>query len=110
TPEGPACQAITTSRLGPRLTQKQGLHSTSFRGSFTRLWCSLSTLRRMGRPTTTQDSLPAAGQALPGRNGYLLGCDEKFRIMPSVTSSSSFPKLSWRKVSSFALQPRWPDD
>lgn len=34
----------------------------SFRGSFTRRWCWLSTLRRMGHPTTTQDSLPAVGQ------------------------------------------------
>jgi len=44
-----------------------------FRGSITRLTCSLSTLRREGRPSTTQDSLPAAGQALPGGVGYPLG-------------------------------------
>src|SRR5208337_2361705 len=37
-----------------------------FRGSITRPLTSLSTLRRMGRPTTTQDSLLAAGPALPG--------------------------------------------
>src|SRR5262249_61914009 len=34
----------------------------NFRGSMSRLSISLSTLRRLGRPTTTQDSLPAAGQ------------------------------------------------
>src|SRR5262249_17779033 len=40
---------------------------------------------------TTQDSLPAAGQALPGRIGYLQDPDEKF---PSASYiSSSFPKL-----------------
>jgi hypothetical protein len=38
----------------------------SFRGSITRPLTSLSTLRRMGRPATTQDSLLAAGPALPG--------------------------------------------
>src|SRR5258708_40047926 len=38
----------------------------SFRGSITRPLTSLSTLRRVGRPTTTQDSLLAAGPALPG--------------------------------------------
>ncbi len=37
-----------------------------FRGSITQPLTSLSTLRRMGRPTTTQDSLLAAGPALPG--------------------------------------------
>ena len=37
-----------------------------FRGSITRPLTSLSTLRRMGCPTTTQDSLLAAGPALPG--------------------------------------------
>jgi hypothetical protein len=34
----------------------------SFRGSITRPACSLSTLRSLGRPSTTQDSVPAAGQ------------------------------------------------
>ena len=38
----------------------------------------LSTLRRPGRPGTTQDSLPAAGQALPSRVGYLQGPYERF--------------------------------
>ena len=37
-----------------------------FRGSITRPLTWLSTLRRMGCPTTTQDSLLAAGPALPG--------------------------------------------
>ena len=36
-----------------------------FRGSIARRLTWLSTLRRVGRPTTTQDSLPAAGPALP---------------------------------------------
>jgi len=37
-----------------------------FRGSIARLSDSLSTLRSAGYPDTTQDSLPAAGHALPG--------------------------------------------
>ena len=37
-----------------------------FRGSITRPLTSLSTLRRVGCPTTTQDSFLAAGPALPG--------------------------------------------
>jgi len=39
----------------------------SFRGSITRPACSLSTLRSLGRPSTTQDSVPAAGQLCRGR-------------------------------------------
>ena len=72
-----------------------------FRGSITRLQCSLSTLRRMGRPTTTHDSLPAAGQALPDGVVYPLGCCERFQIMYSFTSPSSFLRLRgarWSKV------------
>ena len=44
---------------------RQGLLHCRFRGSIPRLRCSLSTLRPGGRPPGTQDSLPAAGQALP---------------------------------------------
>jgi len=39
-----------------------GSHATYFRGSITRPIRSLSTLRRRGHPSSTQDSLPAAGQ------------------------------------------------
>jgi hypothetical protein len=49
----------------PPLRKRQGLLHCGFRGSIPRLWCSLSTLRPGGRPPRTQDSLPAAGQALP---------------------------------------------
>ena len=42
----------------------------NFRGSITRLWHWLSTLCRVGHPTATQDSLPAAGQALPDGLDY----------------------------------------
>ena len=49
------------------MRHSRGSHDvTSFRGSMARLGHSLSTLRSAGHPDTTQDSLPAAGQALPG--------------------------------------------
>jgi len=44
----------------PRGVQRRLLH-WDFRGSIARLLGSLSTLRRVGRPTATQDSLPGAG-------------------------------------------------
>jgi hypothetical protein len=50
----------------------------NFRGSITRLRHWLSTLCRMGRPTATQDSLPAAGLALPDGLGYPQGSDKRF--------------------------------
>ena len=54
---------------------------SNFRGSITRLLRSLSTLRPRGRPRPTQDSLPAAGYALPGGIGYPQGGYERF-LMP----------------------------
>ena len=61
-----------------------------FRGSITRPLTSLSTLRRMGRPTTTQDSLLAAGPALPGGIRTRRVSAKGFRVQVS----SSFPKLT----------------
>ncbi len=55
-------QAHTMPRHGPRSKHDGGSHEYHFRGSITRLQCSLSTLRSAGCPDTTQDSLPAAGQ------------------------------------------------
>jgi len=49
----------------PRLTRAR-TPTMIFRGSIARPGHSLSTLRREGYPSTAQDSLPAAGQALPG--------------------------------------------
>ncbi len=49
----------------PLVEQRQRLPRKVFRRSIAWLSDSLSTLRRTGYPATTQDSLPAAGQALP---------------------------------------------
>src|SRR5208337_2378930 len=54
-----------------------------FRGSITQRLIWLSTLRRGGLPPTTQDSLPAAGPALPDGVGYPQGFDERFHIYDS---------------------------
>ena len=50
----------------PPVPQKRGLPRKVFRRSIAWLSDWLSTLRRAGYPRPTQDSLPAAGQALPG--------------------------------------------
>ena len=60
-----------------------------FRLSYSPL-TSLSTLRRMGRPAATQDSLLAAGPALPGGIRTRRVSAKGFR----VRVSSSFPELS----------------
>ena len=52
-----------------------------FRGSITQRLISLSTLRRGGHPPTAQDSLPAAGPALPDGIGYPQGFNERFHIL-----------------------------
>ena len=60
-----------------------------FRGSIARRLIWLSTLRRSGHPPTTQDSLPAAGPALPDGIGYPQGSLRKV----SSLWLSSFPEL-----------------
>ena len=69
--------------------------TTDFRGSITRLQHSLSTLRR--RTSPTQDSLPAAGQALPDGIGYPLGSNERFPIC-FLTSLPPFSSLVAQRV------------
>ena len=56
---------LSVRRLGPRSDHDEGSCGNVSRGSITRPGHSLSTLRRVDHSTTTQDSLPAAGQALP---------------------------------------------
>ncbi len=60
-----------------------------FRGSITRPTHSLSTLRRVGHPTTTQDSLPDGWPAFPGGTDYPRGSNERFQVIPFP-----FPRLS----------------
>ncbi len=58
-------QTVHSAAAWPLVEQKQRLPRKVFRRSIAWLSDSLSTLRRTGYPATTQDSLPAAGQALP---------------------------------------------
>ena len=76
-----AVPADTTTRTPTR----------DFRGSITRLQFWLSALRRAGYPATTQDSLPAAGQALPG--GILTPWVPLKGFQAASYISSSFLKL-----------------
>jgi len=79
------------------LTTAFGFPNCAFRGSITQPSCSLSTLRREGRPSTTQDSLPAGGRlrrAGPSPAGSL----RKVSVN-GPTSPSPFPRTSaWRNV------------
>lgn len=61
---------------------------------------SLSTLRRVGCPTATQDSLPAAGYALPDGIGYPQGSNERFQKM-RPTPDPPFPSFAWRNKPGF---------
>ncbi len=84
---------VAVCRRGPRFHKSEDSRER-FRGSITRPGHSLSTLRREGHPSTTQDSLPAAGQALPDGFRYPQGSDERFR----VSSLFLLSQASWRNV------------
>ena len=53
-------------------------HQYHFRGSITRPTDTLCMLRSRGRPRTTQHSVPAGGQPLPGQDLHLLDRIESF--------------------------------
>ena len=67
TPPDRSPKAITGRAMLP-IAQKNTLavDSLSFRGSITRLACSLCTFRRRARPRTAQHSVPAGDQPLAG--------------------------------------------
>jgi len=93
TPAGPRrlTRNVRDAVTRPPWRQRQGLLHCGFRGSIPRLWCSLSTLRPGGRPPGTQDSLPAAGQALPDGLSTRRVPMKGFRVASYI--SSPFPKL-----------------
>jgi hypothetical protein len=66
-----------------------------FRGSITLPWHSLSTSRPAGCPDRTQDSLPAAGQALRDGIDYPQGSSERFQRCV-LHRYPPFPGLAWR--------------
>ena len=75
----------------PLVCEQQRLPRKVFRRSIAWLSDWLSTLRRAGYPTATQDSLPAAGQALPDGLSTRRVPTKGFRVVPYI--SFSFPKL-----------------
>ncbi len=70
-----------------------GLGSLSFRGSITRPGDSLCTLRSQGHPCTTQHSVPAGCQPLPGRITNLPGPTKRFRSCHSLHNFPLFQAL-----------------
>jgi hypothetical protein len=103
-PDGTDTPGHTACRLGPHLNEREGYPPRGgFRGSIAGPDCWLSTLRRVGRPTTTQDSLPAAGQL------YRVGLvthrvpAKGFRCL---LHPSSFPRLRLAQHSTPPVEPR----
>ena len=90
-------QADTVCRHGPRAVQDEG----SPRVVISRLNSTALTLAVYASQwpllTPTQDSLPVAGQALPGRIGYLQGSNERFQTVVILPSQASWRKDSSRK-------------
>ena len=83
----------------PLVCKKQRLPRQAFRSSIAWLSDSLSTLRGVSYLSTTQDSLPVAGQALldgiPTRKVPMKG----FKFVDYI--SFPLPKLSWRNCIDF---------
>ena len=68
TPPSGLCQAVAAPTMLPSAQRTTSAsENISFRGSITRPGDSLCTLRSQGRPCTTQHSVPAGCQPLPGR-------------------------------------------
>jgi hypothetical protein len=93
-------QAIATRRRGlPFQAQRRLPRLSSFRGSIARPIHSLSTLRSAGYPGTTQDSLPAAGRALPGGGQCPAGFQREVSAIQSLPPLPSFPGARSGEVS-----------
>jgi len=86
-------QALAARRRGPRYVHGEGSHESIQLSRLNRTAWGLAVYASPDAlPRRTQNSLPAAGQALPDGIGYPQGCYERF-----LTTSSSFHELSWRK-------------
>ena len=78
TPAGPPRSATSALRCClPPFKQRRLSRELLFRGSITRPTHSLSTLRRVGCPTATQDSLPDGWPTLSGRDWLPAGPQRK---------------------------------
>ena len=92
TPAGLQRQAIRRLQHGPRGGEDEGSHEQAFRGSIAELRHALSTLRRLGRPNTTQDSLLGAWPASQAGLATRRVSTKDFRSASYIPSSfPSFP-------------------
>ena len=80
TPADRPPQAITGQTMLPSVQSTSSAPRGSFRGSITRLARFLCTLRSRDHSRTTQHSVPAGGQPLPGQDFHLLGHNKKFQL------------------------------
>ena len=78
-------QTTTVQQRGPWSSEGKGSHDWVFRRSIAWLSDSLFTLRSAGYPTTTQNSLPVAGQALLDGIHTRKIPTKGFRIDPQTT-------------------------
>jgi len=83
TPAGQAFLTFCETPVLPPLIQRRRLRRQYCRGSVAWLPNSLSTPRGAGYPYPTQDSLPAAGQALPDGTFTRKGSAERFLLSTS---------------------------
>jgi hypothetical protein len=82
----------------PFRVQRRLPRVSSFRGSMARPVHWLSTLRSPGRPGATQDSLPAAGQALPGGGRCPAGFQREVSAIQSLPPLPSFPGAHFERI------------
>jgi len=94
TPVGWVSLTFDETPMRPPLIQPRGLRRQYCRGSMAWLPNSLSTLRGAGHPYPTQDSLPAAGQALPDGIFTRRGSEERFQSQLLIDFPLS--RTSWR--------------
>jgi hypothetical protein len=94
TPAGRTLLTPSETSMLPPLIQRRRLQRSYYRGSVAWLPNSLSTPRSAGHPGTTQDSLPAAGQALPDGTSTRKGSAVRFPL--SVSHNFPLSRASWR--------------
>ena len=94
TPAGLRAPDRCSAATWPLVCEKQRLPRKVFRRSIAGLPGSLSTLRRVGYPAATQDSLPAVGQTL--LDGLLPAGFHRKVSECFVTSHPPSPGFAWR--------------
>jgi len=100
TPADRSHQAFTMQAMLPSVNLTTSApHLYHSRGSITRPADPLCTLRSRDHSRSTQHSVPAGGQPLPGQDSHLLDRTEGFRhIYPSTWLPPS-PSFAWRNKS-----------